>query len=83
MRTTLTLDEDVAQRTKKLAAKLKKPFKFVLNEALRKGLDQVEKPQKRRDYRSKALGQPARMPEREQGFKMLDFMTSGTHSLQG
>ena len=52
MRTTLTLDEDVAQRTKFLAAKLKKPFKVVLNEALRKGLDQVEKPQKRRDYRT-------------------------------
>ena len=52
MRTTLTLDEDVAQRTKSLAAKLKKPFKIVLNEALRKGLDQIEKPQKRRNYRT-------------------------------
>jgi len=52
MRTTLTLDEDVAQRTKKLAAALKKPFKVVLNEALRKGLDQVEKPQRCRDYRT-------------------------------
>ena len=35
-----------------MAAKLKKPFKAVLNEALRKGLDQVEKPQKRWDYRT-------------------------------
>ena len=52
MRTTLTLDEDVAQRTKKLASKLKKPFKVVLNEALRKGLDQFEKPQKRKEYRT-------------------------------
>ena len=52
MRTTLTLDEDVAQKIKKLAAKLKKPFKVVLNEALRKGLEQVEKPQKCRDYRT-------------------------------
>jgi predicted transcriptional regulator len=52
MRTTLTLDEDVAQRTKKLALKLKKPFKVVLNEALRKGLDQVEKPQKQIEYRT-------------------------------
>ncbi len=50
MRTTLTLDEDVAQKTKQLAKILKKPFKVVLNEALRKGLDQVEKPQNRRDY---------------------------------
>ncbi|MFC2166093.1 DUF2191 domain-containing protein [Acidobacteriota bacterium] len=52
MRTTLTLDEDVAQRTKELATKLKKSFKVVLNEALRKGLDQVEKPQKCRQYRT-------------------------------
>ncbi len=50
----MTLDEDVAQRTRILASKLKKPFKVVLNEALRKGLDQVEKPQKRRDYRTNA-----------------------------
>jgi predicted transcriptional regulator len=52
MRTTLTLDEDVAQRTKKLATKLKKSFKVVLNEALRKGLEQIEKPQKRRKYQT-------------------------------
>lgn len=48
----MTLDEDVAQRTKKLSEKLKKPFKVVLNEALRKGLDQVEMPQKQRGYRT-------------------------------
>lgn len=52
MRTTLTLDEDVAQRTKELAMKLKKPFKVVLNEALRKGLVQFEKPLKSRQYRT-------------------------------
>lgn len=52
MRTTLTLDEDVAQKTKELALKLKKPFKVVLNEALRRGLDQVEKPQKSHRYRT-------------------------------
>jgi len=68
MRTTLTLDEDVAQRTKELAAKLKKSFKVVLNEALRKGLDQVEKPQKRRYYRTK----PHDMGLRE-GFSIDDI----------
>ena len=52
MRTTLTLDEDVAQRTKELAVKSNKPFKLVLNEALRIGLDQVEKPLKCRRYRT-------------------------------
>jgi predicted transcriptional regulator len=35
MRTTLTLDDDVADRTRALAHKLRKPFKAVVNEALR------------------------------------------------
>lgn len=52
MRTTLTLDEDVAQKTRELAAKNKKPFKVVINDVLRKGLEQMEKPMKRRRYRT-------------------------------
>ena len=55
MKTTLTLDEDVAQKTRELAAKLKKPFKVVLNEALRKGLEEVEKPVRRQQYRTNPL----------------------------
>jgi len=39
MRTTLTLYPDVAAKAKKGAAKLGKPFKEVINEALRLGLD--------------------------------------------
>ena len=50
MRTTLTLEEDVADRTRALARKLRKPFKTVVNEALRLGLEQVEKPEKQRPY---------------------------------
>ena len=52
MRTTLTLDEDVAQKTRNLAKRMKKPFKNVVNEALRLGLDQVEQPLKRQKYRT-------------------------------
>ena len=52
MRTTLTLDEDVADRTRALAQKLRKPFKAVVNEALRLGLEQVERPTKQRRYRT-------------------------------
>jgi SOS response regulatory protein OraA/RecX len=44
MRTTLTLDPDVAAKAKQGAAKLGKPFKEVINSALRIGLDQVLKP---------------------------------------
>lgn len=52
MRTTLTLDEDVAERTRKIAHRLRKPFKAVLNEALRSGLEQAEQPLKKRSYRT-------------------------------
>jgi hypothetical protein len=54
MRTTLTLDPDVAAKAKKSAAKLRKPFKDVINTALRIGLDEVLKPPAARPYRTKA-----------------------------
>ncbi len=44
MRIALTLDPDVAIKAKKAAAKLHKPFKDVINAALRVGLDEVLKP---------------------------------------
>ncbi|MEI7781197.1 MAG: DUF2191 domain-containing protein [Planctomycetota bacterium] len=42
MRTTLTLDSDVAERAKADAAAMGKPFKEIVNEALRLGLDALE-----------------------------------------
>jgi hypothetical protein len=58
MRTTLTLDPDVAAKAKKSAAKLRKPFKQIINNALRIGLDQVLKPPQAKPYRtnSRPLG---------------------------
>ena len=50
MRTTVTIDEDVLDRTRSLAVKLRKPFKSVLNEVLRRGLDQIEQTAKKRAY---------------------------------
>lgn len=38
MRTTLTLDPDVAQLLKSEAHRLRKPFKQVVNDAIRRGL---------------------------------------------
>lgn len=38
MRTTLTLDDDVADNVKRLAAKRKQPFRRVLNDLLRRAL---------------------------------------------
>jgi hypothetical protein len=54
MRTTLTLDPDVAAKAKKSAAKLRKPFRDVINTALRIGLDEALKPPTARRYRTKA-----------------------------
>ena len=53
MRTTITIDDDVLDRARVLANALGKPFRFVINEALRAGLEKVEKPAKRRPYRTK------------------------------
>jgi hypothetical protein len=59
MRTTLTLDPDVAAKAKEGAAKLGKPFKEVINAALRLGLEQVLRPPISKPYRTHArpLGQ--------------------------
>jgi hypothetical protein len=53
MRTTLTLDPDVAAKAKKGAAKLGRTFKEVINEALRAGLDEVLSPPTAKPYRTK------------------------------
>ena len=50
MRTTLSLDHDVLETARSLAAKLRKPFKTVVNEALRAGLQQVQEGAKQRQY---------------------------------
>jgi hypothetical protein len=54
MRTTLTLDPDVAAKARKGAARLGKPFKEVINAALRAGLDQLLQPPAAKPYRTKA-----------------------------
>jgi hypothetical protein len=53
MRTTLTLDSDVAARARKGAAQLGKPFKEVVNLALRAGLETVLAPPAAKPYRTK------------------------------
>ena len=53
MRTTITIDNDVLERARAISAKLRTPFKTVINEALRAGLDHVEQPAKRQGYETK------------------------------
>ena len=52
MRTTLTLEPDVAERLRQEAALGKRSFKEIVNEALARGLDLRPKP-KREPYRLK------------------------------
>ena len=58
MRTTLSLDEDVLETARAVASQLRVPFKTVVNEALRLGLSEVEKPARQRRYRTapRAMG---------------------------
>lgn len=49
MRTTLTLDDDVAVRLEKLREERNDSFKAIVNEALRRGLDRIEAPPERRE----------------------------------
>lgn len=58
MRTTITIDDDVLDRARALAAELNSPFRQVVNEALRAGLSAVEKPAQSRPYHthSRKLG---------------------------
>ena len=52
MRTTITLEDDVLGRAKKLAVKLNRPFRYVINETLRMGLNAAETASKRQVYRT-------------------------------
>lgn len=52
MRTTISIDDDVMDRARAIAAKLNRPFRTIVNEALRAGLDQVERPAKQRPYKT-------------------------------
>ena len=51
MRTTLTLDDDIADSLKEKARLLSKPFKQVVNEALRRGMSPAIGERPRPEYR--------------------------------
>jgi hypothetical protein len=52
MRTTLTLDKDVAARLARIVRRRKRPFKAVVNDALRAGLDVLDQPAARPSFRT-------------------------------
>lgn len=53
MRTTLVIDDDVLDRARAVAVRLRTPFRRVVNEALRAGLRTVEEPARSRPYHTK------------------------------
>ena len=55
MRTTITLDHDVAQRARAARAKTGKTFKQVINETLRAGFERLEQaPRKGKPFKVKS-----------------------------
>jgi len=56
MRTTLTLDDDVAARLRAAVKTRRRPLKAVVNEALRAGLAAIEKrPRARQPFRTRGF----------------------------
>jgi len=53
MRTTIVIDDDVLDRTRGLALATEQPLRFILNEALRLGLDAMALPVKSKPYRTR------------------------------
>ena len=53
MRTTLTIDDDVLDRARSVAARLRTPFRQVVNEAIRAGLKAVAEPATTRPYQTR------------------------------
>ena len=77
MRTTLTIDDDLAKRLKERAYQTGSPFKQVVNNALRTGLGQIDKPRRRSPYkcRSFSLGHPPKT-DIDRALKLADEIES-------
>jgi hypothetical protein len=55
MRTTLSLDDDVAVQLEAWRAKQNLTFKEAVNTALRRGLNELSRPKTRKPFRTKAI----------------------------
>jgi hypothetical protein len=58
MRTTLTLDDDVAILLKRLSEERQMSFRTLVNEALREGLRQLEAPASQPAFRMEPVSRP-------------------------
>jgi hypothetical protein len=81
MRTTLTLDDDVAAMLRRAASRRKATFKQVVNDALRSGLPASEpRPKKRHRYRLRPLsaGRPL-LPSLDNIAEVLSIAEGDAH----
>jgi hypothetical protein len=53
MRTTIVIDDDVIDMAKAVAENRKKPFRVIINEAMRKGLPMIDTTENQKPYRMK------------------------------
>jgi len=71
MRTTMTLDDDVAARLAQVAKKRRQPLKIVVNAALRAGLTELDRPD------------AARPPFRTTGFALGPSVVGSLDDVEG
>ena len=73
MRTTLSLDDDVASQLEAWRAKQNLTFKQAVNSALRRGLSEISRPAARKPFRTKPIDMgPCRLPNLDNIWEVLD-----------
>lgn len=81
MRTTLSLDDDVAAQLEALRARENLTFKEAVNSALRRGLSEVSRPKTRKTFRTKPVDMGAcRFANLDNIWEVLDEAESGRGS---
>ncbi len=75
MRTTLTIEDNTAARLKDLAHESGKSFKQVVNETLRRGLENGQPAQRRKAYKLK----PVPMGEPRPGYDLMKALALAGH----
>jgi hypothetical protein len=73
MRTTLSLDDDVATQLEAWRAKQNLTFKQAVNSALRRGLNELSRPKARKPFRTKPADMGlCRLPNLDNIWEVLD-----------
>lgn len=83
MRTTLNLDDTIAQRLKRYARKRRTSMKAVANEALSRGLEDMNSGNKSRPYKTKAKHLGMRPDINPRKFKHYAVEEEDIHKVKG